>query len=240
MNLPTRMLSPEGIELTFATNHIGHYLLTCLLLPRLLAATKYQPKGAVRIVNVSSLSPSMGKMRWSDINFDKVNKTLPEEEQPIYDVHRRWGAIDPEEKAYLPLEGYNQSKVANLLFSIGLNHRLYARHGILSLTLHPGIIQTELGRNMTPETLDAVMAMAQTGMIKLRSLGAGAATSLVAALDPKLGMPGAGSPSGKENYGAFLVDCQISDAALAKATESKEAERLWRLSEELVGEKFAW
>ncbi|KAI9875833.1 MAG: hypothetical protein M1823_007389, partial [Watsoniomyces obsoletus] len=162
MNLPTRMLSPEGIELTFATNHIGHYLLTCLLLPKLLAATKYQPKGAVRIVNVSSLSPSIGKMRWSDINFDKVNKTLPEEEEPIYDVHRRWGAIDPEEKAYLPLEGYNQSKVANLLFSIGLNHRLYAKHGILSLTLHPGTIQTELGRNMTPETLDAVMAMAQT------------------------------------------------------------------------------
>jgi hypothetical protein len=45
---------------------------------------------------------------------------------------------------------------------------------------------------------------------------------------------------GRENYGAFLVDCQVSDAAGPRAVSSDEAERLWKLSEELVGEKFEW
>jgi len=93
---------------------------------------------------------------------------------------------------------------------------------------------------MLKETLDAVAAMTQTSAITFRSLGAGAASSLVAALDPGLGLPGEGSPSGKENYGAYLIDCQISDLALPQAASSEEAEKLWNLSEELVNQKFEW
>ena len=66
----------------------------------------------------------------------------------------------------------------------------------------------------------------------------GASTSLVAALDPGLGMPV--SKDGKENYGAYLIDCQISDKALPAASSSAEAERLWKLSQDLVKEQFAW
>lgn len=59
-------------------------------------------------------------------------------------MQRMWGATgDLDEKSYLPLEGYNQSKVANLLFGIALNKRLYEKYGILSLGVHPGIIATE-------------------------------------------------------------------------------------------------
>ena len=229
MNLPQRTLNSEGIEMTFATNHIGHYLLTCLLVPKLIKAAEGKPKGSVRVVNVSSLSPTFGKIRWSDINFDKVNKTLPEVEQPMYDVHRAWGFTDVENKSYLPLEAYNQSKVANLLFSIAASKRLYEKHGILSLTCHPGIIRTELSRYMPKETRDAIAAMTETSVITFRSLEAGAASSLVAALDPGLGLPGEGSPSGMEKYGAYLIDCQISDLALPQAVSSAEAEKLWKL-----------
>ncbi|KAJ9145360.1 putative Short-chain dehydrogenase [Pleurostoma richardsiae] len=236
--LPERTLSEDGIEMHLATNHIGHFLFTCLVMPKLIAAAKTSPKGAVRVVNVSSGSPFMSKMRWSDINFEKKSRDLPESEQPSYQLHRMWGVMDAEDRAYVPLEGYNQSKVANVLFGIGLTRRLYEKYGILGVALHPGVIHTELARSATPEVMAAVKAMADSGVYSYRSQGAGAATSMVAALDPKLG---AGeTKDGKENYGAFLVDCQISGSAHPLAVSSEEAEKLWKLSEELVKEKFSW
>ena len=72
----------------------------------------------------------------------------------------------------------------------------------------------------------------------MKSLGAGAATSLVAALDPKL--EAGVTKDGKENYGVYLADCQIIDKAQPLAVSSDEAEKLWKLSEQLVHEQFAW
>ncbi len=238
MNLPERTLSEDGLEMQFATNHIGHFLFTCLIVPKLIKAAENSPKGAARVINVSSLSPTTAGMRWSDINFEKINKTLPKEEQPPYGMHRTWGAIEPEEKSYLPLEGYNQSKVANVLFSIALNKRLYQKYGILSIALHPGIIQTELSRYAAPETLKAMGEFLKKGDLYIKTLGAGASTTIVAATDPGLGMPR--ERDGKENWGAYLIDCQISDKADPRAVSSKEAEKLWTLSEELVKGSFSW
>ncbi|KAL9086904.1 MAG: hypothetical protein Q9165_006910 [Trypethelium subeluteriae] len=238
MNIPKRTFNDDGIEIQFATNHIGHFLFTCLIMPKLLKAAETNERGTTRIVNISSGSPTVGSMRWSDMNFEKINKDLPEAEQPAYATHRLFGAKDPENESYLPLEGYNQSKVANLLFSIAINNRLYEEHGVLSLTVHPGVIPTELGRSALPETMKAVRAMADNKVFTYKTLGAGAATGAVAALDPKLG---AGETrEGKENWGVFLVDCQISDKAIPLAASSAEAEKLWKLSENLVKEKFAW
>jgi NAD(P)-dependent dehydrogenase (short-subunit alcohol dehydrogenase family) len=238
--LPERVLSEDGLEMHFAINHIGHFLFTCLIMPKLIkAAEDSQTKGMTRIVNVTSLSPTWAHMRWSDINFDKKNKDLPEDEQPPYRIHRAWGAAgDLGEQGYLPLEGYNQSKVANVLFSIGATKRLYDTHGILSLAVHPGVISTQLGRNMAPDTANAVKAMLKGNDRFYRTLGAGSATSIVAALDPKLG-PGE-MRDGKENYGVYLADCQISEKANASSLSSDGAERLWELSQVLVKEKFSW
>jgi len=155
-------------------------------------------------------------------------------------MHRRWGETNPEEKSYLPLEGYNQSKVANVLFGIAANKRLYEKYGVLSLAVHPGIIETELSRYAAPKTIAAIQEMKKNGAIYVKTLGAGAATTLVAATDPRLGIPGTEPKTGQENYGAYFIDCQISDKADARAISSAEAEKLWKLSEELVNEKFAW
>lgn len=239
MLLPERTISEDGTEMQFATNHLGHFLFTCSIMPKLIEAAEGNRKGATRVVNISSGSPMFATMRWSDTNFEKKNIDLPEAEQPNYDIHRMWGATDVENKSYIPLEGYNQSKVANLLFGIAATKRLYEKHGILSLTVHPGVIKTELARNATSETLASVDEMREKGMYAFKTLGAGSSTGLVAALDPKLG-PGEVKEGYKENYGAYLVDCQISDAAQPLAVSSSEAEKLWALSEKLVKEKFAW
>ena len=61
---PPHQRSADGFELTFATNHLGHFALTGLLLDRLLATP------GSRIVTVSSLGHRDGNMRWDDLQFD--------------------------------------------------------------------------------------------------------------------------------------------------------------------------
>ncbi|KAM0204954.1 hypothetical protein ACHAPQ_010403 [Fusarium lateritium] len=241
MGLQERTLSKDGIEMHLATNHIGHWLLTCLIMPKLIKAADGKPRGSVRIVNVTSGSPMMSNMRWSDMNFDKKNQDLPQEEQPSYEFLKLWGYSNSEEVTYIPLDGYNRSKVANVLFSIGANKRLFAQHGILSLAVHPGVIlETELERNFPQETLDAVLKLCAGGLFETKTVGAGASTSLTAALDPKLAAGVGETHEGKENHGVFLADCQVCDKARPLAVSSSEAEKLWEFSEKVTGHAFPW
>lgn len=244
MLVPERTITEDGVELHFATNHIGHFLFTCLIMPKLIKAgeSTSSRKGATRIINVSARSPAMNQsLRWSDPNFEMPNKDLPATEQPNYPIHVMWVPSSSEsslkETSYIPLEAYVQSKISNLLFSIALTKRLFETHGILSMAVHPGVIMTELRRNMTEEIMAAVGAM-EGSMFQFKTLGGGAATSLVAALDPSLGV--GEEREGKENYGAYLSDCQIDTSAQPLCISSGEAEKLWALSEKMVGETFAW
>lgn len=240
MGIQERTLTKEGIEMHLATNHIGHWLFTCLIMPKLIKAAKSNPKGATRIVNVSSRSPTVSTMRWSDMTFEVKNKDLPEAEQPNYQYLSAWGFPDAKERAYIPVDGYGRSKVANILFGIGANKRLFEKYGILSVGLHPGVIVTELARNFPEETLKQIEAMAKKGVISYKTLGAGASTSLVAALDPKLAEGVGEAKDGSENWGAYMEDCQPSGRAHPLAVSSSEAEKLWEFSEKVTGSSFSW
>ncbi|KAB8268313.1 NAD(P)-binding protein [Aspergillus minisclerotigenes] len=239
MGIQTRTLSKDGIELHFATNHLGHWLLTCLIMPKLIKAAESNAVGTTRIVNVSSASPQVSGMRWSDMAFLKKNKDLPVQEQPNYKWFAVCGCREIEEVSYVPLDGYNRSKVANVLFGIAANKRLFEKYGILTLSVHPGVIDTELGRNMSPEDLQR-FAQLRNSIFKPKTLEAGASTSLVAALDPKLAQGVGEAKSGSENWGSYLDDCQISGKAHPLAVSSQEAEKLWVVSEKLVGQAFTW
>lgn len=57
----------DGIELQFASNHVGHFLLTNLLMPKILAAGE-----GARVINVASFGYMSGGVRFDDPNF-KVN-----------------------------------------------------------------------------------------------------------------------------------------------------------------------
>nr|WP_294949787.1 SDR family NAD(P)-dependent oxidoreductase [uncultured Mucilaginibacter sp.] len=59
---PQHQLTKDGFEMTFAVNHLGHFLLTHLLLPLL-------EKGQARIINVSSDAHRMGKPRFNDLQW---------------------------------------------------------------------------------------------------------------------------------------------------------------------------
>jgi len=195
----------DGFELQFGTNHLGHFLFTCLLLPALLAAAP------ARVVNLSSAAH-----KFSDVDFaDTQYETRP------YD---KWQA-------------YGQSKTANILFSVALNRRVAAL-GVTANAVHPGMIMTELGRHLDASDIEALQQRAASRPVGFKSIPAGAATSVWAATSAELEGRG----------GLYLEDCHVAapetagaaDGYTAYALDPDAAERLWEMSESLVGESFSW
>lgn len=191
--------TPEGCELQFGANHIGHFLWTCLL------ASALKTPGT-RVVNLSSAGHKAG-----DVNFDD-----PHYEYREYD---KW-------------EAYGQAKTANILFSVGLSKR-----GIHANAVHPGGILTNLGRHMEESDYEYLSSSPQMKDMEFKSVEAGAATSVWAATSPALA----------DKSGLYLEDCQISRPVTDDnpgfgyapyALDKDAAEKLWQLSEQIVGERF--
>ena len=114
MAIPKRTLTQDGFEMQFGTNHLGHFLLTNLLLD----CIKEAP--SARIVNVSSRGSERGILALDNLNSEKS--------------YSQWAA-------------YEASKLANVLFTRSLAKRLEGT-GVTANVLHPGVIVTELTRNM--------------------------------------------------------------------------------------------
>jgi NAD(P)-dependent dehydrogenase (short-subunit alcohol dehydrogenase family) len=131
---PTRQITKEGLEGQFGANHIGHFLLTNLLMPHLLASAAAEKEGATRVVNLTSLGHRLSPVRFSDYNLQKRNEEVPEEERH---------AQLPPAFAKTASDGYNgyiaygQAKTANILFSVAINEKFGGR-GVKSYAVHPG------------------------------------------------------------------------------------------------------
>ncbi|KAF4314099.1 Short-chain dehydrogenase/reductase SDR [Botryosphaeria dothidea] len=219
----TRRTSPEGVEAQFATNHLGPFLLTNLLAPKLLAAAADAPApGATRVVNVSSLGLRLSPVRFHDYNVEGGVELPPDERGPPDEALPP--AFTRDVDGYRGFVAYGQSKTANVLFAVGLTDRLRAK-GVVAYGLHPGSIWTNLSRDLNEDGYAAIEGTASDW----KSPDEGASTIIVAAFDPALNEPA----------GSFLSDCQYYDAP-AYATDPEIAERLWNLSEELVKENFEY
>ncbi|KAL3420582.1 short-chain dehydrogenase [Phlyctema vagabunda] len=200
-------LTKDGIEAQFGANHVGHFLLTNLLVPQLIAAGK-----GARVVNLSSDGHTIGEFRGDDYNFNDGQD---------YDG---WLA-------------YGQSKTSNVLFAKALASRL-APKGILAFSLHPGVIWTNLATHVDESEWPRVTKMMEkrgipvpdfTSPDTFKDLAQGTSTTLVAALDPAL----------ESQSGAYLMDCAPAKP-LDYAADPVAAEKLWALSEKLVGETFKY
>jgi NAD(P)-dependent dehydrogenase (short-subunit alcohol dehydrogenase family) len=108
-------ITPEGNEETFASNHLGPFLLTQLLLPQLRAAAADAPAGEIRIINVSSLAHQISKgFDWDDLQLI--------------------GKFDA-------MAAYGNAKLANIYFTRSMARRL-AHDGIAVHAMHPGAVDT--------------------------------------------------------------------------------------------------
>jgi NAD(P)-dependent dehydrogenase (short-subunit alcohol dehydrogenase family) len=181
-----RQESADGIEMTFALNHLNYMLLTNLLLDTL------KDSAPARIVNVSS-----DAHRATTMNFD-----------------------DPQLKqGYNGWKAYNQSKLANLLFTYELARRLEGT-GVTVNALHPGFVASGFGMN------NGWMAQLFRPLVKLmgKSPELGARTSIYLATSPEV----AGT-SGKY----FSEQQEVDSSKVSHDTDAQQ--RLWDLSTEMTG-----
>jgi NAD(P)-dependent dehydrogenase (short-subunit alcohol dehydrogenase family) len=132
---------------------------------------------------------------------------------------------------YEPFLAYGQSKTANVLFSVGATAR-WARDGITSNALMPGGIATALQRHMDPGYIDR----ARESGFRLKTTEQGAATSVLLAAHPSL--EGIGGRYYEDCAEARVVDRrgEVGTGGVAPyALDADNADRLWALSERLLG-----
>ncbi|XP_057519548.1 short-chain dehydrogenase TIC 32 B, chloroplastic-like [Amaranthus tricolor] len=150
--------SEDKIELTLATNYLGHFLLTELLLEKMVE-TASQTGIQGRIINVSSLTHAWVKK--DQFSFSKM--------------------LNP--KNYNGTRAYAQSKLANILHCRELSRKLKERNAKVTINaVHPGIVKTGIIRAHKGFITDSLYFLAAK---LLKSTSQGAATTCYVALSPK-------------------------------------------------------
>ncbi|WP_027378277.1 SDR family NAD(P)-dependent oxidoreductase [Chryseobacterium daeguense] len=209
----------RGIESQLATNYLGQFHLTAKLWEALKKAN------GARVINVSSYGHQMSPFDFEDPNF--------------------------ENREYHTLQGYGQSKTASNLFAVALDEKA-KKHNVRAYSLHPGSVYgTDLGREEPTELFIQMGTHDESGNIKpevkdkLKTISQGAATTIWCATNPLL-----------ENIGGvYCENCDIAEIDNGQiehryedpstirgvqpySIDPENAERLWKLSEEMIGLKF--
>jgi NAD(P)-dependent dehydrogenase (short-subunit alcohol dehydrogenase family) len=204
----------DGFETQFGTNHLGHFVLVNRI------ASLLGPGS--RLINLASSGHRFANVDLEDPNFERT--------------------------PYEPFVAYGRSKTANILFAVAFDQR-HRERGIRAAAVHPGGIQTELARHMDPSHMEAMIkqineqaAAEGKGPFEFKTISQGAATSVWA---------GVVAPA-DEIGGRYCENCHAShvvpddvtlgllnEGVRAYALDRKNAEALWKKSEEMVGESFA-
>lgn len=148
---------------------------------------------------------------------------------------------------YEPFVAYARSKTANILFALGFDRR-HRQQGVRATAVHPGAVQTELARHMSPSQLQAFFDPINEQLLaegkplfQWKTIPQGSATTVWA---------GIVAPA-DEVGGWYCEDCHlgqilpdnarvspIGEGVRAYALDVNAAELLWQKSEQLVGESF--
>jgi len=176
----------DGLERTFALNHLAPFLLTNLLLDRLKASAP------ARVVTVSSGAQSMGRIDFNDLQ----------------------GALN-----YSGQRAYNQSKLANIMFTNELARRLDGA-GVTATSVHPGVVRTNFGAE-DQAWFFTIISRVVRPLLKTPAQGAQTPIYL------------ASSPDMDGISGQFFVNRKPKTANKV-AYDTDMTARLWRVSTDLV------
>jgi NAD(P)-dependent dehydrogenase (short-subunit alcohol dehydrogenase family) len=175
-----------------------------------------------RLINLSSAGHRFSNVDLDDPNFERT--------------------------PYDPFVAYGRSKTANILFAVAFDQR-HRERGVRAAAVHPGVIQTELGRHMDRSHLQAMidqmdkqLATEGKGAFRWKTIPQGAATSVWA---------GVVAPA-DEIGGRYCENCHVgeivpdgvtisgvSEGVRGYALDPQRAEALWKKSEEMVGESYS-
>lgn len=195
--VPPLVRTIDGFESQFGTNHLGHFALTNLLLPRITG----------RVVTVASGAHRAGTIDFDDLNWER----------------RRYGNGSG---------AYEQSKLANLLFTLELQRRLAAAGSpVIATAAHPGMAAT----NLMSSSESALMTVFAKIVVRLfaQDAATGAAPTLFAATEDLAGGSYAGPSRRREMAGPPRLVGRSDEAS-----DPRVAARLWAASEDLTGVRF--
>ena len=182
----SRHVTADGLERTFALNHLAPFLLTHLLVDRLVQSAP------TRVVTVSSDAQRLGRIDFTDLQGE-----------------RSWSG----QKAY------NQSKLANVLFTYELARRLRGTE-VSANVLHPGIVRSGFGA----EDPGRIQRMITPFMGLMKSPEQGALTSIHLASAPEV-----------EGVTCQFFANSKPRKSSKRSYDQADARRLWEVSAQLVG-----
>jgi retinol dehydrogenase-14 len=182
-----RHVTADGLEHTFALNHLAPFLLTSLLAERLIASAP------ARVVTVASAAQGMG-----EIDFDDLMG----------------------ERSYSGQRAYNQSKLANVMFTYELARR-FAGTGVTATAVHPGMTNTSFSAEDPSRAFAPLVAVMRPFM---RSPQKAANTPIYLA----------SSPEAEGFTGQYFANRKAKKSH-ASSYDTASAARLWRVSADLVG-----
>jgi retinol dehydrogenase 14 len=183
----TRHVTEDGLERTFALNHLASFLLTTLLLERL------KQSAPARVITFSSNTQALGRIDFNDLQG---------------------------ERSYSGARAYNQSKLANVLFTYELARRLTAAR-VTANALHPGVTRTAFGAE-DPAAIQRLFVPLMRPFMKTPT--GGATTSIYLATAPGI----------EQVSGRYFADSKPRKTAQRSYDEAAAA-RLWQVSADLTG-----
>jgi NAD(P)-dependent dehydrogenase (short-subunit alcohol dehydrogenase family) len=215
----------DGFETQFGTNHLGHFVLVNRIAPLVC-------KGG-RLINLASAGHRFSSVDLEDPNFVRT--------------------------PYDPWVAYGRSKTANILFAVAFDRR-HRGNGIRAAAVHPGGIQTELDRHLDPvhvqkmiEQMNKQLASEGKAPFQLKTIPQGATTfaTTVSKRSACTSVWAAVVAPADEVGGKYCENCHVgrvvpddvtitavSEGVRSYALDPKNAEALWKKSEEMVGESF--
>ncbi len=219
--------SPEGYEISVATNHFGHFLLSLLLLPELQNAQA--TGGQSRLITLGTVTAN------SEEFGGKVPIPAPADLGDLQGLEA--GFKDPiamiDGKPFKPGKAYKDSKLCNMIISRELHRRYHDETGIIFSTLYPGCVaDTALFRD-TPKAFQTIFPWFQKNITKgyvTQELAGERVADVVA--EPGFVRSGVHwSWGNRQRKGAEAFAQPLS----ASASNTDRAKRLWTLSERCIG-----
>lgn len=195
-----------GINNVMATNHLGPFLLTKMLLPLLEKTAKEIPTSDVRIVNMSSTAIDAVPPECSFATLNAWNDPFGGDSNPFQFLHR-----------------YGYSKAANVLFTKELKRRFNEKSTpVLVTAIHPGLVAT-------PGS-EKVMGVDSKEYKEALTAYEGALTAVWAAAHPEV------RAREGDFDGAFVMPYGAPRAVYGLAANMAEAETLWNVSEKILAD----
>ena len=217
--------SPQGYEVSMATNHFGHFLLIQLLLDTL-KRSQHPSRRVVILGTVTANSKELG---------GKIPIPAPADLGDLsgFEAGFKEPIAMADNKPFKPGKAYKDSKLCNMITTQELHRRLHQDTGIVFSSLYPGCVaDTPLFRN-TPKAFQTIFPWFQkniTGGYVTQKLAGERVAQVVA--DPDFAVSGVHWSWGNRQK---KDGCQFSQELSDKATDPSTAERVWDLSMKLVG-----